>query len=230
MDAHACQPVVIAAPPMSMRSRTSCAARGAVEPEDREVLYALLVPCLGCIEAAEAMEALIARYGSFAEAVAASLRDLAIMPEVGEAGAAVLHAVQMAARRLERQRRGRMVVLAQPADWVAHLRRGATRLLPGEIHALFLNRRGRLLAEETLGAIASSAAPGLAIRRALALEAEGIVLARRCGEREPVASESDLAMMHSLDQAAMVMGLRLRDVLLLGRAGHASLMAPSRPG
>lgn len=229
MDAVAFQRLVIAAPPMSMRSHPPRPIPAAAEAEDREVLYALLAPCLGCIEAAEAMEALMARYGSFADAAAASPEDLLHMPAVGEAGAAALHAVQVAAQRLERQQRGRRPVLGQPADWLARLRRGAAGLRPGEVHVLFLDRSGALLAEESLASAAPDATPGQAIRRALALEAESIVLARRCAEDEPVASEDDIAMARGLDQAAAVMGLRLRDAILLGPTGRAAPMERSQP-
>jgi DNA repair protein RadC len=91
------------------------------------------------------------------------------------------------------------------------------------LRALFLDARGVLLAEETVGPGAAAAVPGRVIRRALALEADGIVLARGCEGGDPVASDSDIAMARSLDQAAQVMGMRLRDHLVLGRTAHASM-------
>ncbi|GGJ29535.1 JAB domain-containing protein [Neoroseomonas lacus] len=224
MDAFAFHPAAAPALPPSRHllapRRTSVAA---AETEDREILYALLAPCLGCMEAAEAVEAVIARFGGLAEAIAAEPRDLASLPELGEAGAAALRAVMAAALRLERMRRSRRPMLTRTAAVLAHLRRGASAITAGELRALFLDARGALLAEETVGPGAASAVPGQVIRRALALEADGIVLVRGCEGGDPVPSDSDVAMARSLDQAATVMGLRLREHLVLGRTAHAAM-------
>ena len=89
---------------------------------------------------------------------------------------------------------------------------------------MFLDPRGVLLAEETLGAAGPATVPGQVIRRALALEAEGIVLARGC-RCDAAPAEADVAMARCLDQTARVMGLRLRDLLVMGRSAHVSLRA-----
>ena len=218
MDAFAFQ---TAAAPALPPSRHVVASRGPAvassEAEDREILYALLAPCLGCMEAAEAVEAVIARFGGLAEATAAGAQDLASLPELGEAGAAALRAVMAAALRLERLRRSRRPVLTRTAAVLAHLRRGASAIGAGELRALFLDARGALLAEEAVGPGTAAAVPGKVIRRALALEADGVLLARGCAGGDPVASDSDIAMARSLDQAAAVMGLTLREHLVLGR-------------
>lgn len=230
MDAIALQPAIAPLPPVAGRAgaRRRTLARQAVpapaDAEEREILFGLFAPCLGCMEAAEAVEAVLARFGSLAEAVAAPPRDLAALPELGEGGAAALRAVQATARRLDRLRRTRRPVMAHAAAWVAHLRRDGAGPAAGEYRALFLDPRGALLAEETLGAAGPAAVPGQAIRRALALEADGIVLARGCrGDAAP--AEADVTMARSLDHAAKVMGLRLRDLLVIGRSAHASLRA-----
>lgn len=228
MDAFAFQTAAAPALPPSRHvigSRRASVA--AAEAEEREILYALLAPCLGCMEAAEAVEAVIARFGGMSEAIAAEPQHLASLPELGEAGAAALRAVMAAAQRLERTRRSRRPVLTRTAAVLAHLRRGASAITAGELRALFLDARGTLLAEETVGPAAASAVPGQVLRRALALEADGIVLARGCDGRDPVPSESDIAMARSLDQAAAVMGLRLREHLVLGRTAHASMRQAS---
>ncbi|MEO3474003.1 JAB domain-containing protein [Roseomonas sp. CAU 1739] len=226
MDAFAFQTAATPAaaaprPPMARRRGPDMAAEA--QHEDREILFALLAPCLGCMEAAEAVEAVLARFGGLTEAVAAAPRDLASLPELGEAGAAALRAVLAAAQRLDHLRRAKRPVLARAAAWMAHLRRGGASLAAGEFRALYLDPRGVLLAEETLGGSEPAALPGQVIRRALALEAEGIVLARGCGRGAASASPGDIAMARSLDQAVQVMGLRLRDMLVLGRTTQVSL-------
>jgi DNA repair protein RadC len=218
MDAFAIQPDARprpAAPP-------AAAALGAADAEEREILFGLLEPCLGCMEAAEAVEALLARFGDLAGVFAAAPRDLAALPELGEAGAAALRAVLAAAQRLDRLRQARRTVLPHAEAWVAHLRRRGAGVPAGQFRALFLDPDGVLLAEESVAA-APQAVPGQVLRRALALEAEGIVLARGCAGARAVADARDVAMARSLDQVAEVMGLRLRDLLVMGRVGHASV-------
>lgn len=193
------------------------------DSEDREILFTLLAPCLGCMEATEALEALFARFDSLAEVMAAAPSDLAEVPELGEAGAAALIALQAAAAQLQRLHSRGRPILVHPASWVAHLRRGGAGMAPGEFRALFLDRCGALLAEETVGSEGGHAVPGRVIRRALALEAEGIVLARGHDGGDLAASESDIVMACSLHQAARVLGLRLHDHLVMARTDHASL-------
>ncbi len=195
----------------------------ACEGDDREILFTILAPCLGCMEAAEALEALFDRFDSLAEVMAAAPCDLAAVPELGEAGAAVLMALQAAAAQLERQRSGGRPVLVHPASWIAHLRRGGAGIAPGEFRALFLDRGGVLLAEETVSVNGSASVPGRVIRRAMALEAEGFVLARGHEGGTLAPSESDIVMACSLQQAARVLGLRLHDHLVMARGAHASL-------
>jgi DNA repair protein RadC len=228
MHAFAFHAAAPALPPSRHVSAPRPTGAAAAEAEDREILYALLAPCLGCMEAAEAVEAVIARFGGLAEATAAKSQDLAALPELGEAGAAALRAVMAAALRLERMRRGRRPALARTAAVLAHLRHGASAITAGELRALFLDARGVLLAEETVGPGTAAAVPGRVIRRALALDADAIMLARGCEGGDPVASESDIAMARSLDQAAAVMGLRLREHLVLGRTAHALMNEAAR--
>lgn len=232
MDAFAFQPAVAVAPHPTVARRRAAdrhPAPALPDAEDREILFALLAPCLGCMEAAEAVEAVLARFGSLTEAVAATPGDLVALPELGEAGAAALRAVLAAARRLDRLRRSRRPVLGRSAAWVAHLRRGGATMAAGQFRALFLDPRGVLLAEETVDASAPAAVPGKVIRRALALEAEGIVLVRGCGSGTASANRGDMAVARSLDQAAQVMGLRLREMLVMGRTAHVSVRGLASP-
>ncbi len=189
----------------------------AQQEEDREILCALLALCLGWMQAAEAAEAILTRFGGMEEAMNADPRELIGMPELGEVGAAALRAVREAAEQLERRRR-RASTLASRAALVAHLQASVPAGGVGW-RALFLDASGVLLGEETLPAGAGQPA-GPMVRRALKLDADAIVVARRCEGAVLAASPDDLALASSLDQAAQVMGLQLRDMVLLGRDGH----------
>lgn len=213
-------------PGLPAAARDAAEAAAGVEA-DRELLFAVLAHGLGCMGAAEAADVLLARYGSLAEAVAAEATALAALPQLGEGGAAALKAVHAAALHCERLRRSRRPVLGGTAGVLAYLRRGGARGAPGEMRALFLDGADRLLADEIVGATgpgAVAAVPARALRRALALQAAGMVLVRAApGGGDPVAGAADIAMARSLDQAARVLEMRLRDLLVVGPARHASL-------
>ena len=222
MDAFAAQPVppgMVPLPPPARAPRRARRPVSVAEPgaEDLELLFSLLSHSLGCMEAAEAAEAALARYGGFAEAVAADLEELARLPELGEAGAALLKAVHAASLRLDLMRARRRPQLRDVAALVAYLRASAP---PAEgLRALFLDAEDRLLADEPL----PTGAPGQVLRRALALQADAVLLLRGQAGGDPVASEADVALARSLDQAARLMEIRLRDFVVVGRGAAASL-------
>ena len=188
--------------------------------EDREILGALLALCLGWMQAAEAAEAILTRFGGIEEALNADPRELIDMPELGEVGAAALRAVRDAAEQLERRRR-RACTLASDAALIAHLQASVPTGGAGW-RVLFLDASGIVLGEDTLPADGEQPA-GPMIRNALKLDADALVVARRCEGEVPSASPQDLALASHLNQAAQVMGLHLRDMVLLGRDGHVSL-------
>lgn len=195
--------------------------------EDREVLFALLAPCLGWAEAAEATEAVLARHGGFPAAAEAAEADLAALPALGEAGAAAIKAVHAAALCLARRGRSPAPrpVLDSTRALVAHLGASAARRPAGEVRALFLDAGEGLIAEEAMGgadAAAEAALPARVIRRALARDAASVVLVRRLGG-DPVALPAEAALAGRVQEAALLVGLRLADHLLVGRAGHVSL-------
>ena len=199
-------------------SRRSSAASQA---DDREFLFSVLSPCLGWMEAAEASEAALSRFGGFAEAVAAEESALAALPALGQAGAAVLKAVHVAALRLEEQRRGQRPVLGDAAAQLAYLR-GAPPA-GDEVRALFLDARGRLVADEAVacGKAADLAAlPGRVLRRAVALQVATVLLLRG---GDPTAAPAEAAMLRDATQAAATLGIALRAQVLLGRGARAAL-------
>ncbi|MBP0463315.1 hypothetical protein J5Y09_05285 [Roseomonas sp. PWR1] len=200
---------------------------GGAATEEREILFALLAPCLGWAEAAEASAATMARYGGFPAAAEAAEADLAALPVLGEAGAAAIKAVHAAALCLLRHRAAAPMrpVLDSTRAVVAHLGASAARRPAGEVRALFLDAGEGLIAEEAVGgpdATADSGLPSRVVRRALARDAASVVLVRRLGG-DPVALPAEAALAGRVQEAALLVGLRLADHLLLGRAGHVSL-------
>ncbi len=132
-----------------MRQRLLTAGPDALA--DYELLEMVLFLALPRQDTKPVARALIARFGSFANAIAAPATELCQVEGVKEAGAAALKTVQAAALRLARAE-----LLDQPLlnTWerlLDYLAASLARARVEEVHALFLDARNRLIADEVLG-------------------------------------------------------------------------------
>ena len=204
---------------------------GRAAPEDRDVLFDLLVPCLGGMEAAEATEAVLARFGDLADAIGAAEATLAAIPALGADGAAALKAIEAAVLRIERLRAARRPTLPGLRAVIDYLDVRRAAQAEGELRVLYLDARDVLLADEIVGAGSLrdvSLLPARVLRRALALDAAAIVPVRRLAGAEPVPDAQERALARRVAEAAALMRVTLRDYLLVAGNGgrrYASVMA-----
>ena len=170
-------------------------------------------------------KALLARFGSFAEVLAAPRARLVEMPGVGEAVAAQLKIIEAAAHRLAKTK-----VIGRPAlsSWAALLdyctaamARGATE----EFRVLFLDRKNILIADEvqSKGTIDHTPVyPREIVKRALELGASAIILVHNHPSGDPTPSKADIDMTRDIVFAAKALHIAVHDHLVIGRKGHAS--------
>jgi DNA repair protein RadC len=190
---------------------------------DREVLFSVFSHCLGWMEGADAAEAVLGRFGSLALAASAEEADLAALPELGEAGAAALKAVHAAALRLAASSVGARPVLRSTGAVVAYARARGAGLAAGEMRALFLDARERLIVDEVVAHDdAAASLPSRVLRRTLALQADAVILLRHAAG-VPVPAAAEVALARRISGAAAVMGVRLHDLVVIGRDAHVSL-------
>lgn len=217
-------PPITAAPAAPRRRARPAAASWQAAPGidaiEHEVLFGVLAPCLGWVEAAEAAEAALRRFGGLAGTLAAPEGELAALGPLGEAGAATLKGLAAAARHL-----GALEVPARPAlrglpAILGHLR--AAGPMPAGLRAIFLDARDRVIAEEALGAAEAGAAARV-LRRAVALDAVAVILLRHVPEGDPTALDADVLLARRVAGAAEVIELELRDHLVIGGGAPASL-------
>jgi DNA repair protein RadC len=221
-------PAPVAAPPVppapAHRTARRPSATADALSEDRDVLFAVLSHCLGWMEGADAAEAVLGRFGGLAAAVAAEEADLAALPELGEAGAAALKAVHAAARRLAAAALDARPALRSTGAILAYARACGAGLAAGETRALFLDARERLIVDEVVACPGTEpGAPARVLRRALALQAAAVVLLRDAGAGPPAPAEADRDLARRVGTAGAALEVRLHDLLVVGRASHASL-------
>jgi len=180
-------------------------AKGGVDAlADYELLELYLFNSVRQGDVKPTAKALIAKFGSFAEAIAAPIDRLVEVKGVGPKMALDLHIIKAAATKL-----GQESILGRPvlSSWSALLDycRSAMQFEGKEqFRVLFLDRKNRLIADEVLGRGTIDRAPVYPreiIKRALELESTALILAHNHPSGDPTPSQSDIDMTKEIVQA-----------------------------
>jgi DNA repair protein RadC len=198
---------------------------GAEAMPDYELLELTLFAAVPRRDTKPLAKTLLARFGSFAEVVAAPRERLLEVRGVGENVAAHLKIVEAAAHRLARTR-----VIGRPAlsSWAALLDYCTAAMARGpkeEFRVLFLDRKNILIADEvqSKGTIDHTPVyPREIVKRALELSATAIILVHNHPSGDPTPSKADIDMTRDIAKAALALGITVHDHLVIGRKGHAS--------
>ena len=198
---------------------------GADAMPDYELLELTLFAALPRRDTKPLAKALLARFGSFAEVIAAPRARLIEVKGVGEAVANHLKIVEAAAHRLAKTK-----VMGRPAlsSWAALLdycTAAMARSQNEEFRVLFLDRKNNLIADEVQnrGTIDHTPVyPREIVKRALELGASSIILVHNHPSGDPTPSKADITMTREITAAAKALSIAVHDHLVIGRAGHAS--------
>jgi DNA repair protein RadC len=193
---------------------------------DYELLEFLLFSALPRQDTKPLAKALIARFGSFADAVGADREALLGVPGIGEAAVATLLAVREAARRLVRAELHERPVIASWEKLVDYCTATMAYAAVEEFRLLFLDRRNVLIADERQQRGTIDQAPVYVrevVKRALELGASAIIMVHNHPSGDPTPSRSDIEITKQVAQAAAPLGVRLHDHIVIGRSGHTSL-------
>jgi DNA repair protein RadC len=193
---------------------------------DHELLEMVLFLALPRRDTKPIAKALLARFGSFAGAIAAPLVELRRVEGLGEAGCAALKVVQGAALRLAGAE-----VLDQPVlnNWdrlLDYLSANLARERIEQFRVLYLDSRNRLIADEAQarGTVNHTPVyPREIVKRALELHATALILVHNHPSGDPTPSRADIDMTAAIKQAAGVMEIVLHDHLIIGNGKHLSL-------
>ncbi len=207
------------------RLRDRFAKGGAAAMPDYELLELTLFSALPRKDTKPLAKTLLARFGSFAEVIAAPRARLLEIPGVGEAVVNQLKIVEAAAARLAQTR-----VIGRPAlsSWTALLdycMAAMARAPAEEFRVLFLDRKNVLIADEVQarGTVDHTPVyPREIVKRALEHGASAIILVHNHPSGDPTPSKADIAMTREVAAAAKALGIAIHDHLVIGRSGHAS--------
>jgi DNA repair protein RadC len=192
---------------------------------DYELLELVLFRSIPRRDVKPLAKALIARFGSFAEVLAAHPDRLKELEGVSDSVATDLKIVEAAARRLVKGavREGRP--LSSWSDLLDYCR--ATMAFSDRelFRVLFLDKKNCLLADEVQseGTVDHTPVyPREVIRRALDLSATALILVHNHPSGDPNPSSADIKMTQDIAAMAKPLGLVVHDHLVIGRHGHVS--------
>lgn len=174
--------------------------------------------------AMKAAAALRAQFPGFAEAVAAPIDTVTGI--AGERAAAILSAVREAATALVREREiGNRCLLTNWRGLVDYLRAASSRERAEGLRILYLDNKNRLIADETAGQGSVTHCPVYPreiVRRAIMLDACGVILSHNHPSGDPTPSREDIAMTQQAKAALGSVGVTLHDHVVVGADRCAS--------
>jgi len=217
------------APPHQLGHRERLRERflegGAGAMPDYELMELVLFAAIPRRDVKPLAKQLIARFGSFAEAIAAPRARLLEVDGVGDAVVAQLKIVEAAALRLSRTAMLNRPALSSWAALIDYCTAAMARSPNEEFRILFLDRKNILIADEvqTRGTIDHTPVyPREIVKRALELGASAVILVHNHPSGDPTPSRADIEMTRDVTAAAKALHIAVHDHLVIGRSGHAS--------
>lgn len=207
------------------RLRARFSNGGANALPDYELLELTLFAAIPRKDTKPLAKRLLARFGSYAEVIAAPRQRLMEVEGVGESVVNQLKIVEAAAARLTQSQ-----VIGKPAlsSWSAlidYCMATMARASAEEFRVLYLDRKNVLIADEVQARGTVDHAPVYPreiIKRALEHGASALILVRNHPSGDPTPSKADVTMTREIAQAAKALHIAIHDHLVIGRGGHTS--------
>ena len=193
---------------------------------DYELLELILFRAIARRDVKPLAKDILARFGSFAEAVAASPERLMEIEGVTDAVVTEIKIVQAAALRTSQGEMKKRPILAAMSTVLSYLRSAMAFEDREQFRILFLDRRNKLIADEvqTRGTIDHTPVyTREVVKRALEHSASAIILAHNHPSGDPTPSKADVEMTKQIIDVATKLGVTVHDHIILGRDGHLSM-------
>ena len=198
---------------------------GADAMPDYELLELALFAAIPRRDTKPIAKALLARFGSFAEVIAAPPARLMEIAGVGESVVQQLKVIEAAAHRSAKTAVIKRPVLSSWTALLDYCTAAMARVTNEEFRVLFLDRKNVLIADEVQarGTVDHTPVyPREIVKRALEHSASAIILVHNHPSGDPTPSKADIAMTREVAAAAKALGIAIHDHLVIGRSGHAS--------
>ena len=207
------------------RLRARFREAGADAVSDYELLELVLFRAIPQRDIKPLAKELIAKFGSFAETVAAPSARLAESKGMGEAAITELKVVHAAASRLARGQVQKRPVLSSWGSVLDYCRTTMAFADKEQFRVLFLDKRNQLIADELqqVGTVDHTPVyPREVVKRALELSSTALILVHNHPSGDPTPSRADILMTQSIIEVARPLGISVHDHIIVGKEGHAS--------
>jgi DNA repair protein RadC len=193
---------------------------------DYEMLELVLFRAIPRRDVKPLAKQLLAKFGSFAEAITANPLRLAEVQGMSPGAISEFAIVEAAAQRLARGVAKKRLALGSWNEVVDYCRSRMAYAEREEFRVLFLDRKNGLLADEAVSQGTIDHAPVYPreiVRRALELSASAMILVHNHPSGDPTPSTQDVKMTHDIIAVAKPLGVTVHDHFIVGRHGHISL-------
>jgi DNA repair protein RadC len=208
------------------RLRTRFREAGPNALSDYELLELLLFRALPRGDVKPLAKTLLAKFGSFAEVIAAPEARLREVKGLGDAAITELKVVQAAANRMLKDRVKDRPILSSWNTVLDYCRSTMAFADKEQFRILFLDKRNHLIADEVqqTGTVDHTPVyPREVMKRALELSATAIILVHNHPSGDPAPSRADVQMTQSIIEVAGPLGIAVHDHIIVGKQGTASL-------
>ncbi|GAA4250809.1 JAB domain-containing protein [Azospirillum formosense] len=174
---------------------------------------------------------LLHHFGSLTDVVAASAPRLRQIARLDERGLFSMRLVWEVAARLAWQETVRQPLLATTPALLTYCQMRLARERVDQVRALYLDAQHHLIADErhqvgTAGTV--EVYPREILRRALELDAAGLIVARGRIRGSARLSADDRSSAKALEVGGQALGIRLADYVVIARDGHCSYRSERR--
>jgi DNA repair protein RadC len=207
-----------------LRERFRKAGEDAVS--DYELLELVLFRAIPQRDVKPLAKELVARFGSFAEVMAAPRARLKEIKGVGDTVVDELKIIHASAKRITRGEATKRTVLSSWASVIDYCRTAMAYEDKEQFRLLFLDKRNQLIADEVqqTGTVDHTPVyPREVVKRALELTATALILVHNHPSGDPTPSRADIQMTQAIIDVAKPLGIAVHDHIIVGKDGHASL-------
>ncbi len=192
---------------------------------DYELLELVLFRAMPRRDTKPLAKAILARFGSFAEAMNAPEDLLLEVPGLGAAAVTEIKLVRAAALRLMQGEVFERPVLSSWQQVLDYCRAAMGFEAKEQFRILFLDKRNQMIADEVQQRGTVDHTPVYVrevVKRALELSATAIVLVHNHPSGDPTPSRADIEMTKQIVAAAKPLGVVVHDHIIVGKQGHTS--------
>lgn len=189
---------------------------------DEQILQILLQGTMSEVGAAKVSRRIIKTFGDLAEALSADPHSLASIEGLNDQALSRLWATFVSAIRLTRVSSSGQIDARDTEALVAHCRVAIGRSVREQFQIFFLNQANRVIAQElqTTGTLNYAVVyPREVCKRALELNASGIILAHNHPSGDVRPSEQDVALTAAMEACLSPLHIHIYDHLIVSREG-----------